>query len=39
MLATTTVSASPVVLRRLQPLVRSMESRLIDVVSGVDAIP
>ena len=33
------VSASPVVLRRLQPLVRSIESRLVDVVSGIDAIP
>jgi hypothetical protein len=39
MLATTMVSASPVVLHHLLPLVRSMESRLVDVVSGVDAIP
>lgn len=39
MLAMTTVSASPVLLHQLLPLVRSVESRLVDVVSGVDAIP
>jgi hypothetical protein len=39
MLATSMVSASPVVSHQLQPLVRSIESRLVDVVSGLEAVP
>lgn len=39
LLTTSMVSASPDAAWQLQPLVRSIESRLVDVVSGVEAVP